>query len=65
MMFLQIFLGAIILIALAGIILAIKYYKQKYWPLCSLFGRFQKHKPCIVCGAERAEDCTKDSHSSE
>ena len=61
-MFLQVLISAIILLTLAFLILAIKYYSKKYWPLCSLFGKFQKHRPCIICGAERAEDCVKDQN---
>jgi hypothetical protein len=65
-MFLKILLGTVILVLLSALILAIRYYKQRQWPLCSAFSKnLSNYKNCMVCGAERVEDCAKDNHSSK
>ena len=64
-MFVKILISASVLILLSTVVLAVKYYKQKGWPLCSAFGKYSKDYQCVVCGAETVDDCAKDSHSSK
>ncbi|HAF30231.1 MAG TPA: hypothetical protein DCG75_14410 [Bacteroidales bacterium] len=53
-------LGAVILVTLSGLILAIKYYREKRFPMCSAVARnFVKYDKCNICGAESLEHCIK------
>ena len=57
---------AIFLVAIAGLILAIKYYRKKRFPICSaVAGNFEKYGKCNICGAERIEDCIKLKSDSQ
>lgn len=59
-MFLWILGMAIVLVAIGGLILAIKFYRKKRFPICSAAaGNFKKYGKCNICGAERIEDCIK------
>jgi hypothetical protein len=56
-MVLKIVLISIVLVALAGIGLAIKYYRSKHLPLCYRQGKEHQfvNGVCSICGKNQAE----------
>jgi len=65
-MFVEILISAAVLILLSGIVLAIKYYKQKSWPLCRAFGKKSKdYKNKVACGAKTFDDSAKNNHNTQ
>jgi hypothetical protein len=63
-MFLKVILISIVLLALAGIALAVKYYKAKRLPLCSS-NNSKIAGTCIDCGSETTQDCIKKQENHE
>jgi len=60
-MILKIILISIVLIALAGVALGIKYYKNKKAPVCG-FANEKNEGNCSVCGVEDVDvKCEKEN----
>ncbi len=60
-MFLKTLLLAIILVALAGLAIALKYYNEKRAPSCSNIGNSESGDDCFVCGVQNIENCEIES----